>query len=150
MAGPGDLYQSVILDHARNPRNCFVLETPSRVANGYNPLCGDRCTVYVQLDDRRIQQVSFEHEGCAISTASASIMTEAAAGKTPDEALKLLDELHQVLSGGSVPSDCDDASQPFYALAGVREYPMRVKCALLAWKTLQAALNGQQETITTE
>ncbi len=146
MAELSEIYQEIILDHSRNPRNCFALDAPDRVGEGYNALCGDRCTVYVKFGDARVSQISFVHEGCAISAASASIMTEAAAGKTTSEALNLVGEVNQALNGEGTCSSNDNV----VALAGVKAFPMRVQCALLPWKTLEAALNSQAEAITTQ
>ena len=136
-----DLYQEVILDHCKRPRNFGVLPGADHMAEGYNPLCGDKVKVYVALDGERLTGVGFEGSGCAISTASASLMTEALAGKSVPEAQRLFDEVHGMLTGD--PSTAAEASETLgklAALGGVREYPMRVKCATLAWHTLQAAL----------
>jgi len=136
-----DLYQDVILDHCKRPRNFGVLAGADHKAEGYNPLCGDKVKVYVALDGERLTGIGFEGSGCAISTASASLMTEALAGKSVDEAQRLFDEVHGMLTGD--PSTVAEASETLgklAALGGVREYPMRVKCATLAWHTLQAAL----------
>jgi nitrogen fixation NifU-like protein len=147
-----DLYQEVILDHCKRPRNFGPLAGADHVAEGYNPLCGDKVKVYVSLAGDRLAAVAFEGAGCAISTASASLMTEALAGKSREEAQRLFAEVHGMLTGD--PSRAAAGEPPgklaafdeyarlgkLAALAGVREYPVRVKCATLAWHTLQAAL----------
>ena len=136
-----DLYQEVILDHCKRPRNFDALPGADHIAEGYNPLCGDKVKVYVALDGERLTGVGFEGSGCAISTASASLMTEALAGKSVGEAQLLFDEVHGMLTGDpSTAAEATDSLGKLAALGGVREYPMRVKCATLAWHTLQAAL----------
>lgn len=152
-----DLYQDVILDHNRNPRNFGRLETASegtgeiRHADGHNPLCGDRLTLYVDTDGTTIRDIRFEGSGCAISKASASLMTEAIKGKPVAESVKLFESFHELLTGD--PSVKGKAGAELGKLAvfeGVREFPVRVKCATLAWHTLQAALAGGAEPATTE
>ena len=147
------LYQDIIIDHNKSPRNFRELAPPRRQADGYNPLCGDRLTVYLHLDGDRVREVSFQGSGCAISVASASLMTEALAGKTLTEAEALLRRMYGLLAGrGQEPAE--DAAEAdlgkLGALAGVRAYPSRVKCATLAWHTLEAALAGGDEPVTTE
>lgn len=132
-----DLYQEVILDHNRRPRNFGPLPGADRRAEGHNPLCGDQVAVYLKLDGDVLREVSFEGSGCAISTASASLMTEAVRGQTVAEALRLFGRFHGLLTGTA--SEDQDLGK-LAALGGVREYPMRVKCATLAWHTLKAAL----------
>jgi nitrogen fixation NifU-like protein len=145
-----DLYQEVILDHNRRPRNFGALPDATRTANGHNPLCGDRLTLYVRLDGDRIDGISFEGSGCAISKASASLMTEAVKGRQVADAIALFDRFHQVVTT-PVDQPVDDASVgKLAALAGVREFPVRVKCASLAWHTLKAALEGTAESVKTE
>jgi nitrogen fixation NifU-like protein len=145
-----DLYQEVILDHNRRPRNFGALPDATRTANGHNPLCGDRLTLYVRLDGDRIDGISFEGSGCAISKASASLMTEAVKGRQVGDAIALFDRFHQVVTT-PVDQPVDDASVgKLAALAGVREFPVRVKCASLAWHTLKAALEGTAEAVKTE
>ncbi len=143
-----DLYQEVILDHNKRPRNFRGVEPHSHTADGYNPLCGDRVTVQLHLDaDNRIQDIGFQGEGCAISTASASIMTEVLKGHTVDQARHLFEQFHELMTtDDTLP---DPALGKVAVLAGVRDYPMRVKCATLAWHTLQAALEEKRE-VTTE
>ncbi len=143
-----DLYQEVILDHNKRPRNFRPVEPHSHTADGYNPLCGDRVTVQVFLDaDERIVDIGFQGEGCAISTASASIMTEALKGKTVAEARATFEQFHDLVTVDDAVAD--PAMGKIAVLGGVREYPMRVKCATLAWHTLQAALEEKAE-VTTE
>jgi nitrogen fixation protein NifU and related proteins len=144
-----DLYQEVILDHNRRPRNFRAMGEANRKQEGFNPLCGDRLTVYVKLDGDRIDDVSFEGSGCAISKASASLMTEALKGKTVDEARALFDRFHDMVTSSSdiPPPDLGKLS----VLSGVREFPTRIKCASLAWHTLKAAVSDPlAEPVTTE
>jgi nitrogen fixation NifU-like protein len=142
-----DLYQQVILDHNRRPRNFRAMEGARR-AEGYNPLCGDKLTVYVRLDHGVISDVSFEGSGCAISKASASLMTESVKGKTLAEADALRERFHQMITS---PQDApiDDLGK-LTVLAGVRQFPVRVKCASLAWHTLRAAAEARDEVVSTE
>jgi len=136
-----DLYQEVILDHCKRPRNFGAVLGADHVAEGYNPLCGDKVKVYVTLDGERLTGIGFEGSGCAISTASASLMTEALAGRTVPEAQELFGEVHEMLTGDpSRRAETGESLGKLAALAGVREFPVRVKCATLAWHTLQAAL----------
>jgi nitrogen fixation NifU-like protein len=135
-----DLYRDVILDHNRKPRNFGGLEPADATMEGFNPMCGDRLTVRLQLNDDRISDIRFEGQGCAISTASASLMTEAVKGKTRAEALQLFDRVHQLLTDDAAPPA--DELGKLAALSGVREYPARVKCASLCWHTLSAALRS--------
>ena len=141
MSNLRDLYQEVILDHCKRPRNFGPLADADHAAEGYNPLCGDRIKVYVALDGERLAGLAFEGSGCAISTASASLMTEALAGRTVPEAQELFGEVHEMLTGDpSRRAETGESLGKLAALAGVREFPVRVKCATLAWHTLQAAL----------
>lgn len=142
-----DLYQEVILDHSKRPRNFHKLEE-GRAAVGYNPLCGDRLTLYLQVEDGVVQDASFQGAGCAISTASASMMTEAVKGKTVEEAEHLFEEFQRMVTA---PPDAEvDTSElgKLQVFSGVREFPARVKCASLAWHTVHAALHGIEETST--
>ncbi len=143
-----DLYEEIILDHNRNPRNFQKKpEGTNRSAYGFNPLCGDEFTVHLAVQDDIVRDVGFEGAGCAISTASASLMTEAVKGKTLNEAKVLFQDMRSLLTNESAPADLGKLK----VLSGVHEYPNRVKCATLAWHTLQAALeNRQDETVTTE
>lgn len=144
-----ELYQEVILDHNRNPRNFGVLEHPSCQAKGHNPLCGDQLRLYLQIDGNRIVDISFEGKGCAISQASASLMTEALKGLKIEEAEHLFELVHQLLTNDSFDSQ-QLPSLKLQVLAGVRAYPARVKCASLAWHTLIAALKQQNDIAKTE
>jgi nitrogen fixation NifU-like protein len=135
-----DLYRDVILDHNRKPRNFGVLEPADAAAEGFNPMCGDRLTLRLKLDDDRISDIRFEGQGCAISTASASLMTEAVKGRTRGEALRLFDRVHQLLTDDAAPAA--EELGKLAALSGVREYPARVKCASLCWHTLASALKS--------
>jgi nitrogen fixation NifU-like protein len=141
---PRELYQDIILDHGRHPRNYRALAHPSHFAHGHNPLCGDRVTVFVELDGDRIKDVSFEGRGCAISTASASLMTEVLKGKTLAEAEALFKQFHASVTGedGSAPAGLEDEMERLAPLEGVRAYPARVKCATLAWHAFEAALKS--------
>ncbi len=143
-----ELYQEVILDHHRRPRNFHRLEDANRRAEGFNPLCGDKIHLYLRIEDGIVKDVGFEGSGCAISTASASMMTEGVKGKTEAEAEELFEKFHDLVTGKTTP---DPASLGKLAVfSGVREYPVRVKCATLAWHTLRAALQGSLETVATE
>ena len=143
-----ELYQEVILDHNRRPRNFKALEAANRKAEGYNPLCGDRLTVYLEMDGDRIKDASFVGSGCAISKASASLMTDSLKGKTIPEMEKLFDRFHRmVTSPTDIPADIEGLGK-LAVFAGVREFPVRVKCASLAWHTLKAAMASQQKAST--
>jgi nitrogen fixation protein NifU and related proteins len=143
-----DLYQEVILDHNRRPRNFGPLPEANRQAEGYNPLCGDKVTVFLDVEDGRIAGVSFQGSGCAISTASASLMTEALAGRTVAEARELFRDFHDMVTTGTGEGSPDLGKLAVFG--GVREFPMRVKCATLAWHTLLAALEAKDEPVSTE
>ena len=136
-----DLYRDVILDHNRRPRNFGPLDSADASVEGYNPLCGDRLTLRLKLDADRISDIRFEGQGCAISTASASLMTEAVKGKTREEALELFERIHHLLTDGATPAE--DLGK-LAALSGVREFPVRVKCASLCWHTLASALQSSE------
>jgi nitrogen fixation NifU-like protein len=142
-----DLYQSVILDHNRRPRNYKVLPTANRVGTGNNPLCGDEVTVYVELDGDRIKDISFQGSGCAISKASASLMTINLKSKTIAEAEAIYADLHQMVTTGKVGED--DMSD-LAALAGVHQFPARIKCATLGWHAALNAAKGDAQPVTTE
>lgn len=139
MSDLSDLYQEVILDHNRRPRNFRTIDAPTRTQEGYNPLCGDRLTVYVSLDGDRIADVAFEGVGCAISKASASLMTEALKGKTVADARALFERFHAMVTSGA-DTEIPEIGK-LAVLAGVREFPTRIKCASLAWHTLKAAVS---------
>ena len=148
MSDYNELYQQIILEHNKKPRNFKVLESANAYSLGKNPLCGDQFAVYTKLDDEgKIEDIGFQGEGCAISKASASLMTNAVKGKTREEALEMRSEFQQMLTG-----EWDDGHPHHLGrltiLSGVKEYPVRVKCATLAWHTLAAALEGQTETTT--
>ncbi len=145
-----DLYQEVILDHNKKPRNFRKLESANHRAEGFNPLCGDRVTVYVVLEGGVVKDVAFEGSGCAISTASASLMTESLKGKTAREAEALFSGFHALVTGGGSTEEETDRLGKLAAFAGVAEFPVRVKCATLAWHTLRAALEGKADPVTTE
>lgn len=144
-----DLYRDVIVDHNRNPRNFGKLEPADAHADGHNPLCGDRLTMYVNLDGPRIRDAKFEGSGCAISVASASLMTEAVKGKSRDEFKALFEDVHAVLTRHDASVDVGKLGK-LAALSGVREFPARVKCASLCWHTLNAALSHTAEPVSTE
>lgn len=142
-----ELYQQLILDHNQNPRNFHQPEGANREAHGHNPLCGDDIDLYLTLDNDVIRDIGFLGSGCAISKASASIMTTVLKGKTKAEALELLEHFHRMATTGEVDAD---RLGKLAALADVHKYPIRVKCAMLAWRTLEAGLEQQPETVTTE
>jgi nitrogen fixation protein NifU and related proteins len=142
-----DLYQELILEHSKAPRNYRESPAANRKAEGFNPLCGDRFTVYLTLDGDSIRDVSFQGSGCAISKASASMMTQSVKGKSAAEAEKLFQSFHRLVTGLD-HSNGDAELGKLTAFSGVSEFPARVKCATLAWHTLQAALEGKQETTT--
>jgi nitrogen fixation NifU-like protein len=146
MGDLSDLYQEVILDHNRRPRNFHALADASHTAEGYNPLCGDRLTLYVKVDGGIVRDVAFEGAGCAISKASASLMTDAVKGKSVAEAQALFDRFHRMVT--TPPEEPVEDMGKLSALAGVREFPVRVKCASLAWHTLKAAMANKQKTST--
>ena len=148
MSELSELYQAVILDHNKKPRNFHKLENANRSAEGFNPLCGDQLKVYLQVEDDQVKEVSFEGSGCAISKASASMMTQAVKGKTKAEAETLFNEFHRMATG-----ELDEESEANHLgkltiFAGVRDFPARVKCATLSWHTMHAALNEQTQTST--
>jgi nitrogen fixation NifU-like protein len=144
-----DLYRDVIVDHNRQPRNFGKLEPSDAHADGYNPLCGDRLTMYVKLDGDRIADVKFDGAGCAISVASASLLTEAVKGKTRGEVNALYRDVHDLLTKQETQADLAKLGK-LAALSGVREFPARVKCASLCWHTLNAALAHESAPVTTE
>ncbi len=144
-----DLYQEVIFDHNRNPRNFRIIENADRQVEGFNPLCGDRLTLFLKLDKNVITDASFQGSGCAISTASVSLMTEIIKNKTEQEAEVLFDVFHKMTTGKEEEIQLEVVGK-LAVLAGVREYPARVKCATLAWHTLDAALKNEADSISTE
>lgn len=150
MADLSELYQQVILDHNKKPRNFRVLETANRHQEGYNPLCGDQLTLYLEMEGETIKDVGFQGQGCAISKASASMMTAAIKGKSKEEAETMFDEFHRMVKGELDPESEENHLGRLKILAGVREFPARVKCASLSWHTLHAALEGENEIVSTE
>jgi nitrogen fixation protein NifU and related proteins len=142
-----DLYQDVILEHSKAPRNYRELPAANHKAEGFNPLCGDRFTVYVTMEGDAIRDISFQGSGCAISKASASMMTQIVKGKSAAEAEKLFESFHNLVTGHASTNGGAELGK-LAVFSGVSEYPARVKCATLAWHTLQAALEGKQETTT--
>ena len=144
-----DLYQEVILDHNKAPRNFRELDGADRRADGDNPLCGDRLTVFVKLDGNTITEASFVGSGCAISKASASLMTDAVKGKSVPAARQLFEQFHEMVTDHSVSADSETLGK-LVVFEGVRDYPARVKCASLAWHTLHAAIDSSHEIVTTE
>jgi nitrogen fixation protein NifU and related proteins len=146
-----ELYQEVILDHHKRPRNFGTLSDANRHAEGHNPLCGDRLTVYLDVEDGIIKGASFEGAGCAISRASASLMTDAVKGRPVEEAERMFQEFHKMVTSG-VEREVEESLGKLAVFCGVREFPSRVKCASLAWHTMHAALERQKDeaTISTE
>ena len=146
-----ELYQEVILDHSRHPRHFGALDKATHKADGYNPLCGDRVTIMLTLDaDGRVADIKFQGKGCAISQASASMMTEMLAGRTQAEAQKLMDGLLHLVKGEDAPDLSPDDREYLDVMSGLSEFPMRVKCATLAWHTMHNGLEGKHEGATTE
>ena len=148
MSDLSDLYQEVILDHNKRPRNFRAIESPTHRAEGYNPLCGDRLNLYVRVDGDVITDVAFQGTGCAISKASASLMTDAVKGHTVGEARALFERFHTVVT--TPPDEPVEDLGKLSVLAGVREFPVRVKCASLAWHTLKAAMQAEHDVVSTE
>jgi nitrogen fixation NifU-like protein len=144
-----ELYQEVIVDHGRRPRNFRRIAGATRSVEGYNPLCGDQVTLDVELEGDRVKDVAFQGKGCAISMASASVMTEVVKGRTRAEAEALFERFHRLVTEGGEDRDGEDLGK-LAVFAGVREFPARVKCAVLAWHTLRAALEGKTEPVSTE
>jgi len=144
-----ELYQQLILDHSKKPRNFRKLEGANRTADGHNPLCGDEITLYLQVEDDVIRGIGFQGSGCAISRASASMMTDSVKGKTRAEAQRLFERFHDLVTGENEGRDPADLGK-LAVFSGVKEFPVRVKCATLSWHTLRAALEGKGETVSTE
>lgn len=149
MSELSELYQQVILDHNKKPRNFRKLETANHMAEGYNPLCGDHLTVFLNLEDDAVKEVAFEGSGCAISKAAASMMTQAVKGKSKQEAEKLFKEFHRMVTGELDEEVEANGLGNLKIFAGVRDFPVRVKCASLPWHTMHAALTNQ-EIVSTE
>jgi len=145
----GDLYQEVILDHNRQPRNFGALPGANRAAEGFNPLCGDRVTVELNVQDGIVKDIRFQGSGCAISKASASMMTESMKGRTQAAAEALFQQFHSLLTGEQAAPD-EAALGKLVVFSGVKEFPVRVKCATLAWHTLRSALENKRQVATTE
>jgi nitrogen fixation protein NifU and related proteins len=145
-----NLYQELIVDHSKHPRNFGKLDPHDHEATGYNPLCGDKVTVFLQMENDRVKAVQFQGVGCAISTASASLMTERLIGKSQAEAEKLFEEFHTLVTKGELDASDMDRLGKLQAFSGLKEFPMRVKCATLAWHTFRAALRGEEPDIATE
>jgi len=150
MTGLGDLYQDVILDHNKRPRNFGKLPDANRSARGHNPLCGDHITLTLKIDGDRIEEIAFEGQGCAISKASASLMTSAVKGKSRSEAAALFDAFRKMVTGESPSPEDRKVMGKLEVFSGVSEFPARVKCATLAWHTLKGALESPGNTVTTE
>ena len=148
MSELSELYQQVILDHNKKPRNFRKLETANFSAEGYNPLCGDQLTVYINLQDDKVQEIGFEGSGCAISKAAASMMTQAVKGKSKVQAENLFQEFHSMVTGELNEETEQNSLGNLRIFAGVREFPVRVKCATLPWHTLHAALNKEAQVST--
>jgi nitrogen fixation NifU-like protein len=144
-----ELYQDVIIEHSKRPRNFHPMPAAAHKAEGYNPLCGDTVTVYLSLDGDVVTDVSFQGHGCAISTASASVMTELLKGKTRTQVEKIFHTFHDLVTGKSSDADPDRLGK-LAVFAGVNEFPTRVKCATLCWHTARAALEGREEPVSTE
>lgn len=144
-----ELYQEVIFDHNRNPRNFYAMEDANRKVEGFNPLCGDRLTLFLNVQNGVIKKASFQGSGCAISTASVSLMTEIIQDKTEQQAQQLFETFHKITTGQDVDAKMEELGK-LQVLAGVKEYPARVKCATLAWHTLDAAIKNDGQTVTTE
>ncbi len=144
-----DLYRDVIVDHNKSPRNFRKIDPADRHAEGFNPLCGDKLKLYLKMNGERIEDISFEGTGCAISVASASMMTEFLKGKTEAEAQALFAQVHGLLTDDFANVDTEQLGK-IVALAGVRQFPLRVKCASLCWHALTAALNDKSHAVSTE
>jgi nitrogen fixation NifU-like protein len=149
MSELSELYQQVILDHNKKPRNFRKLESANHSAEGFNPLCGDQLTVYLNLEDNSVKEITFEGSGCAISKAAASMMTQAVKGKSKQDAEKLFSEFHRMVAGELDEETIANSLGNLKIFSGVREFPVRVKCATLPWHTMHAALNNQ-EIVSTE
>lgn len=145
-----ELYQELILDHNRSPRNRRSLDCTDHKADGYNPLCGDRVTVFLDIQNDVLKDACFEGTGCAISTASASLMTDAVKGKTKEEAIALFNHFHQMVTGEYKSGEQEPSLGKLAVFSGVCKYPARVKCATLVWHTVKAAIERQEKSVTTE
>ncbi len=145
-----ELYQEVILDHNKSPRNFKKLDTANRTAEGYNPLCGDKIDIFLDVEDDVVKDISFQGSGCAISKASASLMSTIIKGKSVEEAKKLFEKFHDLITGKLDENTNIEELGKLAVLSGVKEFPMRVKCASLAWHTMLTALKNESKTVTTE
>lgn len=145
-----ELYEDLIKDHSKSPRNFRSMDNPDRQVEGRNPLCGDHFTVYLKMEGETIADISFQGDGCAISKSSASIMTQLLKGKTRDEAEKLFTTFHELVTGSPDEEIDDETLGKMAVFAGVRKFPVRVKCATLAWHSVHNALEGKAEAVTTE
>ena len=145
-----DLYQETILEHSKSPRNYRKLDAANRTAEGYNPLCGDHFTLYVDVEGDAIRDIGFQGSGCAISKASASMMTQSVKGRSKREAQELFRRFHELVTNQQPVNGDKDMLGKLTVFSGVSEFPVRVKCATLAWHTLQAALEGTQQAVSTE
>jgi nitrogen fixation NifU-like protein len=145
-----ELYQEVILDHNKSPRNFKKLDTANRTAEGYNPLCGDKIDIFLDVEDNIVKDISFQGSGCAISKASASLMSTIIKGKSVEEAKKLFEKFHNLITGKLDENISIEELGKLAVLGGVKEFPMRVKCASLAWHTMLTALKNENKTVTTE
>ena len=149
MSDLSDLYQEILLEHNSKPRNFRKLDDANRTADGYNPLCGDIVQLFLKVDDGVITDVGFQGSGCAISRASASMLTQSIKGQSVDKAQEVFDAFHRMLTEPDEEVDYDTL-EDLESLAGVSQFPTRIKCAILAWHTLRAALDGQSDAVTTE
>lgn len=145
-----NLYQELIVDHSKRPRNFGKLDPHDHEATGYNPLCGDKVTIFLQMENDRVKAVQFQGVGCAISTASASLMTERLIGKSPAEAERLFGEFHTLVTKGQADATAEEHLGKLRAFSGLTEFPMRVKCATLAWHTFRAAMRNEEPEISVE
>lgn len=150
MSELGDLYQEVIIEHSKHPRNFSVLEGATHKVEAYNPLCGDQITLYVVLEDGKISDIAFQGQGCAISKASTSLMTQALKGESEERAREVFDEVHVLLTEGPDAVNDEDALGKLTVLSGVSEFPARVKCATLGWHALKSALDDEGDEVSTE
>ena len=149
MSGLSDLYQEILLEHNSKPRNFRKVDDASATAEGYNPLCGDQITLYLKVVDGTVEDVGFQGVGCAISRASASMMTQSIKGRSLDEAQTIFEAFHSMITHPGEEPDYDTLGD-LETLAGINEYPTRIKCAILAWHTMRSALGGEGESVTTE
>lgn len=145
-----EIYQQVILDHNKSPQNFRVIENPTNYSEGFNPLCGDHIHIYMNVIDGKVEDISFQGNGCAISKSSASIMTTIIKGKSKEEAEKFFQKFHDMVTGVETTPEEEESLGKLLVFQGVREFPARVKCASLAWHTMHSAIEGKETTISTE